>query len=310
MRSGPGGILSFQAQNAATNANVGIAHFEHGRHAVKISKVINNNVVLAHDGDSPVILTGRGIGFQRNVGDDVDATKIVQTFYPATREEYENLRDFLADIAPEYISLAKRITHMAETEWNTTFDQSSIVALADHLAFAVKRAQSGQVMPHPLHTEVSHLFHREYAMGKRAISVVRENNMMIDDNEAVAITLHFINALAFSGSDLSRTFAMTAVFSQIFDVLESAYNRPFATDSVSAARFITHLRYFFARAHAGKQLAEHPAAFNDSVRDSFPKAYQAAQKVRSLLELHLGTSLTNDEQTYLTLHIARLSTGD
>ena len=278
---------------------------------MKIIKVMNNNVVLADSGhDSPVILTGRGVGFQRNVGDSVDLSKIVQTFYPATRAEYESLRDFLVDIPPEYIALAQRIITSAQTEWGVTFGQSSIIALADHLAFAVKRAQVGQVMPHPLNAEVAHLFPREYGMARRAVDIVRENQMQIDDSEAVAITLHFINALAFTDGDLSKTFAMTEVFAQIFDVLESAYGHEFTMDSVNAARFITHLRYFFARAHAGKQLSEHPSAFNDSVRDSFPKAYQAAQKVRALLEFHLGSALTDDEQTYLTLHIERLSTGE
>lgn len=101
---------------------------------------------------------------------------------------------------------------------------------------------------------------------------------------------------------------MTGLLSQIFDVVESAYGKTIITDSVNAARFITHLRYFFARVEAGKQLAEHPTVFNDSVRDSFPQAYQTAQKVRALLEFHLGQSLTDDEQTYLALHIERVTT--
>ncbi|WP_341729492.1 PRD domain-containing protein [Brooklawnia sp.] len=44
-----------------------------------------------------------------------------------------------------------------------------------------------------------------------------------------------------------------------------------------------------------------------SVLESFPDAAQAAQKVRVLLEMRLGTSLTDDEATYLILHIARLT---
>lgn len=274
---------------------------------MRIVKIINNNVVLADDDGSPVILTGRGIGFQRSKGQLVDASKIAQSFYPTTREEYENLRDYLADIPPEYIALAKQITQMAENEWNTAFEQSTVIALADHLVFATKRAQSGLVIRHPLRNEVPHLFHGEYQMGKRAIAIVREQGMMIDDDEAVAITLHFINALAFTGNDLPKTFAMTEVISQIFDVLNSAYGRELTVDSLNAARFVTHLRFFFARAHAGKQLSEHPNSFNESVRDSFPEAYRNAQNVRSLLELHLGTPLTEDEQAYLTLHVERLS---
>ena len=39
---------------------------------------------------------------------------------------------------------------------------------------------------------------------------------------------------------------MTGVFTQLFEVLEQAYGRPFDRETVNAARFITHLRYFFS----------------------------------------------------------------
>ena len=276
---------------------------------MEIRKVLNNNVVLATDSDgSQVILTGRGLGFQKSAGQQVDASKIVQVFTPTSREDYVTLRDFLVDISPEYVGLARMIVDAAEAAWQTTFPQALIVALADHLVFAVKRAETGTVNAHPLKAEVSHLFPNEYALAQRSVAMAREQgHLPLSDEDAVAITLHFVNALAFATSDLSKTFAMTEILAQVFDVLESAYDRDFATEDVNTARFITHLRYFFARAASGQQLSEQPHAFNTSVRDSFPEAAQAAQKVRAVLELRLGTTLTEDEATYLILHIARLT---
>ena len=276
---------------------------------MEIRKVLNNNVVLATDSDgSQVILTGRGLGFQKSAGQQVDASKIVQVFTPTSREDYVTLRDFLVDISPEYVGLARMIVDAAEAAWQTTFPQALIVALADHLVFAVKRAETGTVTAHPLKAEVSHLFPNEYQLAQRSVEMAREQgHLPLSDEDAVAITLHFVNALAFATSDLSKTFAMTEILAQVFDVLESAYDRDFATEDVNTARFITHLRYFFARAASGQQLSEQPHAFNTSVRDSFPEAAQAAQKVRAVLELRLGTTLTEDEATYLILHIARLT---
>lgn len=276
---------------------------------MEIVKVLNNNVVLATDSDgSQVILTGRGLGFQKSAGQRVDPAKIVEVFTPSTREEYVTLRDFLVDISPEYIGVARMIVDAAQAEWQTTFQQALIVALADHLVFAVKRAETGTVTPHPLKGEVSHLFPNEYQMARRSIAMAREvGRLPLSDEDAVAITLHFVNAIAFATNDLSQTFAMTEVLSQVFEVLESAYGREFPTDDINSARFVTHLRYFFSRAASGQQLAEQPRAFNVSVLESFPEAAQAAQKVRVLLEMRLGTSLTDDEATYLILHIARLT---
>ena len=47
-----------------------------------VLRVFNNNVVLAKDGNSEVILTGRGIGFQAKPGQHIDDTKIVRRSFP------------------------------------------------------------------------------------------------------------------------------------------------------------------------------------------------------------------------------------
>ena len=89
---------------------------------MEIVKVLNNNVVLITDSDGTQrILTGRGIGFQKSPGQHVDLAKVIQVFSPETREEYVTLRDFLLDISPEYVALARTIVDLAEASWNVTF---------------------------------------------------------------------------------------------------------------------------------------------------------------------------------------------
>ena len=41
---------------------------------------------------------------------------------------------------------------------------------------------------------------------------------------------------------------MTEVFAQVFEIIEASYERKIDPDSMSAARFVTHLRYLFVRA--------------------------------------------------------------
>ena len=96
------------------------------------------------------------------------------------------------------------------------------------------------------------------------------------------------------------------VFAQLFDVLEQASGRPIGRDTVNSARFITHLRYFFVRATSGKQLDEGASKLSTAIRDSYPDAYATALRLQSVLELRLGDAMTEDEATYLTLHVARL----
>ena len=104
---------------------------------------------------------------------------------------------------------------------------------------------------------------------------------------------------------------MTEVFAQVFEIIEASYERTLDPDSVNAARFITHLRYLFVRA---SREGESPEIDNVSqpsllaaLRADAPRAFACAQRVLLVLQMQLNHSLTRDELTYLTIHIARLA---
>ncbi|MCW5953137.1 MAG: PRD domain-containing protein [Propionibacteriaceae bacterium] len=276
---------------------------------MRILKVFNNNVVLARDPQrGNVMLTGRGLGFQRQAGDQVEESKIVQVFVPDSQHGVDELQAFLTEIPPEHLALAQEILGLAHRELGLKLSQPQLIPLADHISFAVKRVRQGIRLESPLRAEVTHLYPAELRVALAGVQLVRERTgVPVPDDEAVPIALHLVNAAAFATDDLSRTFAMTEIFHQVFEVLESAYDCRFDTDSVNAARFLTHLRYFFVRVDADRQLSENPTSFANAIRESFPEAHQAAQKVRALLELRLNTVITADEETYLALHIARLT---
>ncbi|HEY3337007.1 MAG TPA: PRD domain-containing protein [Propionicimonas sp.] len=273
-----------------------------------VLRVFNNNVVLARDdAGREVVLTGRGLGYQGRPGDRVDASKVAQTFVPDIHHDVEQLSAFLTAIPPEHLALAAEILEGARSELGIRFSQAMIIPLADHISYAIKRVRQQVAVQYPLRAEVAHLYPIELRVARAAVQLVRERTGVdLPADEAVPIALHFVNAV-FATADLSRTFQMTEVFEQVFGVLESAYGRRFDTESVNAARFLTHLRYFFVRVDADAQLLENPISFTSTIRTSFPEAYQSAERLQALLELRLGKPITPDEVVYLTLHIARLA---
>ncbi|ALV44261.1 phosphocarrier protein HPr [Arthrobacter alpinus] len=276
---------------------------------MKILRVFNNNVVLAReDGDDgrEVILTGRGLGFQTRPGQPIDPANIVRTFVPDDGRDPDNFGAMVAAIPPEHLALAEQALEAGRAELTIPNSTSLSVALADHLSFAIKRLRDGIAFEYPLRAEVSHLYPAELRAAKRILDHVNATlESPLDEGEAVSIALHLVNA-GFTVGDLSFTYQMTGVFTQLFEVLEQASGRPIDRDTVNAARFITHLRYFFVRAGSGKQLAEGATKLRSAIRDSYPDAYATALRLQSVLELRLGEPLAEDEVTYLTLHVARL----
>lgn len=278
---------------------------------MKILRVFNNNVVLAaHDGDGDeVVLTGRGLGFGASAGDTVDEAKVSRVFRPEDHRDPDHVAALAAEVPLWFVELAGSLTDGLDVPSPT------VLALADHLHMAVRRQELASPHPgdaqHPLSAEVSHLYPEEFATARTMLARVNmalaeKGTAALPDSEAVAIALHLVNA-GFHSGDLRATYEMTGMFSQLFDVVDSAYGITVDRQSVNAARFITHMRYLFVRVNDGKQLDEGFSALHESLALSHPEAVTCADRLASVLELRLGTELSGDERSYLALHVTRLA---
>lgn len=276
---------------------------------MKIAHIYNNNVVLAQtESGEQLVVIGRGLAFGQKVGAQVDDSKIEQRFVAETSDA-EYRAHLLTEVPSEILALASELEKLAVGELGVKVTHSFILPLADHLHYAVQRAQKGVVMEYPLAIEVSQLYPREIGFGRRAVAMVAEKlAVQLPADEAVPLALHLVNS-QFTAEDLGKTYKMTEVFAQIFSVISFAYNAPVDQNQMSVARFVTHLRYLFVRAELGKDvsLSSSVPAVHDAVKTSYPRAYSCAGKVKMLLEMHLGVDLSVDEHTYLTIHIARLA---
>lgn len=274
---------------------------------MEVLRVFNNNVVLARTSTGgEVILTGGGLGFQAKPGQVVDQSKVVRVFIPDDGRDADNFGALVAAIPPEHLLLADQALEIARADLASPLSSTTVVGLADHLSFSVKRIRQGISIEYPMRAEIAHLYPQELQIAQRIVDFTNERiEELLPDEEAVPIALHLVNA-GFATGDLSFTYRMTGVFNQLFDVLEQAYGRPFDRNTVNAARFITHLRYFFVRAHTGQQLADGATRLGTAIREAYPEAFATALKLQAVLELRLEEPLTHDEVTYLTLHVARM----
>lgn len=272
---------------------------------MRVLRIFNNNVVLASSGEGgEVVVTGRGIGFQAKQGDLIDEAKIAKVFYPADGRDPDHMAEMLAFIPAEHIRLI--IEAMAEAGMcqEQRDKLTLVIALADHVGGAIRRAHDGDVLHMPLKEEVQQLYSEEYRQALGLVTAINERvRVPIPAEEAVAFTLHLVNA-SFTSGDLSYTYKMTGLIEQMIEIIKEDAGRQL--DEISIARFITHLRYLFVRVSQQRQLTGEPKAVSDAVANSYPEAMACADRLASLAELRLGDALTGDEISYLALHVARL----
>ena len=277
------------------------------RHEVNIARVFNNNLVLALDeAGREVILTGRGLGFQARPGQPVDETKVARVFVPSDGRDPDHLALLLADIPPEHIQLVTAALGEVGLD-NLSRNPGLVVALADHVSFALRRVALKMDLEYPLLAEVQNLYAEEYAQARALLAAINSHSrIVLPDIEAVGLALHLVNA-GFATGDLSYTYRMTGVIQQLVDVIAQTYSIDLEPGSVSVGRFVTHLRYLFVRISNHKQLDEQHSAVGVAIREAYPEAAVCAVRLAGLLELRLDARLTDDEVVYLALHVARVA---
>jgi len=275
---------------------------------VKVLRVFNNNVVLARDGGGrDVILTGRGLGYQARPGREIDPVAVQRMFVPVDGRDPNHLAELLASIPPENIQLVGEALTEVGLDDPVLRNPALVIALADHVSFAVRRLEHGLTIDYPLFAEVKNLYGREYHQALALLAAVNKRlDRPLPDGEAVALALHLVNA-GFATGDLSYTYTMTAVISQLIEVIEQTFDLHLGEGSVSVGRFITHLRYLFVRIQQHQQLVDQPSVISSAIQESFPRATQCAERISAILELRLGAPLTADEISYLALHVARVA---
>ena len=273
---------------------------------MNITKVINNNVVSSKDENgNEVLIMGKGLGFQKKVGDALDQEKIEKVF-ALTDEVKGPLEQVLREIPYEHVHMANRIIHEGRKALNKDLNKNIYVTLTDHLNYAIERAKKGQEFQNALLWEIRKYYPQEYACGQQSIHYVKEKTgIELSDDEAGFIALHFLNAEM--DSNLKDTMNMPEMIKDILNVVKYTLMIEYDEDSLSYERFVTHLKFFIQRAVANQYYDDGDEAqiFRNFIKDC-PEEYACALKIKTYMESQVEYEFSEEELFYLTLHIHRL----
>lgn len=92
-------------------------------------KKINNNVVQAMDNDVEYIVMGKGLGFQKKIGETVNKEKIEKTFVLENPETVAKWTRVYVDLPDGEMQVFLNIITFAEAVLQTKFDPSFLLLL-------------------------------------------------------------------------------------------------------------------------------------------------------------------------------------
>ena len=272
--------------------------------AVKIHKVLNNNVAIVKNGQGrEQIVTGRGLAFGKRPGDEIDASAISQTFTLQTGTTAELTR-LLAEIPYGCLQASGEILDLAK-QAGLSLDPRLFVTLADHLALAVHRARAGEAVANVMLWDTQRFYPREFRVAKAALGLIETKlNVTLPPDEAGFIAFHLVNAETSSaGTDAAK---ITQLMQEMLSIVRYYFH--FEPDSTTSdySRFITHLKFFAQRLLRAEPMATVDEALLQLILARYQAPSACAKRISDFLLTRHGYAVTPAERAYLTLHIERL----
>ena len=280
---------------------------------MRIKKVINNNILcVVDDRGGEMIVTGRGLGFKRKIGERVDPALFEKTYHMEGKAEQRKLRELVAQIPIEHLRLTQDLIEYIKSQISTPLNESLLITLADHISFAIKRKQDGIEFANPLEGAIISYYPTEYHLGQHCLRVIREETRTdLNSSEAAFIALHIVNAEL--NTSMSVMMDITKLIEGALEVVEYYYQKKFDRESLDFSRFVVHLRYFAQRLFQGQAIpdgsGENDALFRQMIARSCKQHYRCAQCVGDYVRNTYHKELTEEELIYLTIHLKRINTG-
>ena len=274
---------------------------------MEITQVFNNNVVLTTNDDAnEFVVMGRGIGFQKAKGDSIDLALIEKKFILSENVSKSIFPDIYHQLSDDEIDVVIEIIDLAEEMLGIEFQSNIYIALADHIHYALDRTQQLIPLTNPLNYEVKKYYPKEYKVGKIALKIIEDRlNISLYKDEASSIALHFVTGQK-EGYLIGQTIKVTEIVHNILNIIRVYYGENFDEESISYARFLTHIQYFAHRVVFGDHQGETDSFLYEQIQTSYPKAFECVNRIKHFVKATHNFEMGEDEQVYLTIHIERV----
>lgn len=149
---------------------------------MKIVKILNNNTLIVDYSNKEFVVIGRGIGFSKKIGDNIDE-KLIEKKY------------FSYEMPLEYYELINEIIKLCEKRLGFKFNGNIYSSLLDHIYSAIKRRLENIFIENYLLNEIKVMYKKEFSLSMDIVSIIYKNtNILLSESDAGFIAMHFIQA--------------------------------------------------------------------------------------------------------------------
>lgn len=268
----------------------------------RITKILNNNVIICTQNDRELVLIGKRIGFNKKPGAPFNDGDLIEKTYVLEQKAQQD--HYKALVAQTDDTVIQAIIEAVDIIANATFkihNPNLVVALTDHITFAYQRLKRSQLITNPFIVETKQLYHEAYHIAEKVIEQLnRKLDVTFPEDEIGFIALHIASNLeSFTIYEMKQ---INRLIQQSRVMIEKSLNITIETESLHYQRFIRHIQFLIRRLNQGEKI--HTSQdFETTIKSHYPICYDIASKVTLMLQQALNIPIYRAEVVHLTLHI-------
>jgi len=270
-----------------------------------IKRIYNNNIVMAvDDAHEEVIATGAGVGYLTSRGQVVNESKVERVFRMTGLAKSGGFR-VLLELPYEVLSATTTLSTGLKRRHGLSLTPALEVALADHFAQALKRVETGEPIYNPMLWETKLSYPTEFAIALEVLEDLHEAlGVRLPLDEAGFVAMHLASAGLVG--DPARALTLGRALHDVIEMVEQDLGISLNTDGASTTRFLTHVKFVIQRLTHNKAFAGSFDEIFQTLKRQYPDTYTCARHLGGYLQGQFATTVTEEEELYLMLHLRRL----
>lgn len=272
---------------------------------MEILRVYNNNVAaVIQDGDE-MIVSGRGICFQKKKGDVIEVEKIEKYFVLKDKHVISRVEELLQNISTVYLDLVDEIVNMIKENSDLELSENIYITLIDHISLFMEREKKNISFKNPLLMDIKHIYKKEYELARKARKIIEKYfDVRVSDDEVGSLTLHIVNASMNQSFDI--TMRAPKLIQVVLEIIRVHFNIEFDEKSIRYERFLRHLQFFVRRVLDKNLVQEEDTFLYNMSKKAYPEAIDCVNKISLFMELNYKEKVTKAEMGYLAYHIVNI----
>lgn len=273
---------------------------------MKISKIFNNNCVATLTDDVEYIITGKGIGFQKKIGDIIDENNIEKKFSIID----DNLSDFeslLSKVSVDYFESTRAIVEYAFHKFDMKLNDAINITLTDHISYAIQRAKEGIEMPGIFNDDLAMFYPTEYSVAQWSLAFLNSKyDVDLPNDEIGYIAIHVVNSREGNQSHMAQN--MIYFLKEVINIISKDLEVEIDQSSMEYKRLTTHLKYLAHRVFGGVSDLDNASdgEMNQILSAKLSKYTDTVVKIASFIDQRFDYAISLDERMYLSIHIYQI----